>query len=107
MYDIGDVAKLKGAFTNRKLTEAELKKFREAGTLPEGTGVDPDTVVCTVVVDGEVSKPPVTKAAAGVYTAKHTITTDAATGYAFDGTGERQASGENRLRIKARAVPRS
>lgn len=48
LYDIGELVRVRGAFTTRELTKAELATFRTDGTLPASVGVDPDVVKVTV-----------------------------------------------------------
>lgn len=107
MYDVGDEAKLTGVFTNRPLRPKEWKTFHESGELPEGAGVDPDEVVCTVVVAGVVSHPSVSNDTPGIYTALWDVVSEEDIAYAFDGTGSFKASGENLAPVRPQAVPRS
>lgn len=105
-YDIGDVAELRGGFTTRTLTADERATFETYGTLPTGTGATPSSVVCTVRKPDGTSATPSVTGASGVYTAKIPLDQPGAWWYAFDGTGGQQASGEKRLDVRARKVPR-
>lgn len=106
-FDIGDLVTLRGGFTNRPLTQAERDTFLANGTLPTGVGVTPGDVVCTVrKPDGTTATPAVTEAG-GIASADITIDQHGPWWYAFDGTGGHQASGERRLDVRQRRVPRS
>lgn len=106
-YDVGDVAILRGGFSSRPLTAAELLTFEATGALPAACGVDPDGVVCTVRKPDKTNvTPAVVREAAGVYKSEQELTDAGPWHYAFDGEGGFQASGERSLRVRAQRVPR-
>lgn len=105
-YDIGDRAKLRAAFTTRKLTLSEQKTWREQGTIPDGIGVDPGSVICTVLKPSGATLTPTASGSKGVWTAEVDVAEAGTWRYAFDGSEGFKASGENKLYVQDQLVPR-
>lgn len=105
-YDIGDAITLTAAFTSRALTRKERETFLSAGTLPEGVGVEPTAVTCTVRSPSDVNTEPEVSGEDGIYTATVQPELAGTWSYAFDGTGAQIAAGEGSFKVREQAVPR-
>ncbi len=88
--DIGDVVELEATFTDPKT----------------GDMIDPDEVVCTVLAPGGISSSPEVSGSKGVYTAEVEPELSGKWRFAFDGTGENQASAEGEFHVRKQEVPR-
>jgi hypothetical protein len=106
-YDIGDQVELYAAFTSRPLSADEIRTFEEDLTLPEGTGVEPGSVKCSVLKpDGSAGEEATTKHAKGIY--KATVEPDQSEVWyaAFDASEGFKAAGEHSFKVRKQRVPR-
>jgi len=92
VYDIGAEVEVRGIFTTRKLTPTETKKFKDTGELPEGVGVDPDEVTCTVIAPDDTVTHPEAKGEGGVYGALVDVTMPGVYQWGITGKGGRKAA---------------
>lgn len=97
----GSTAELRCAFTSRELTLPERQTFRNAGTLPDGAGVTPVSVLCSVSSPlEEVFLPKVAERSPGVFWAYVDLFRVGIWEYGFTGEGIYAASDKRKLEVQ-------